>query len=115
MTNDQPHANGFNAKAKVAYYNENNEWNKRFVAVPYTPTHVNTVLVKIWAHPSCKSGSIIVKLFDKTHCVPLRPPNTHKAVASDFLVSLQILSGKKSIELDVIRENTTTIMYNPDC
>lgn len=64
-TNNQPNNKGFNAKAKAVYWDEKNEWDKRFTTVTYTPAHMNIVLVTMWACLSCKSGSIIVNFFDK--------------------------------------------------
>ena len=67
---------------------------------------MNTVLVKIWAYLPCDLGiTIIVKSFEKTHFVLIHPSNSHKTAASACLVALELRTGKKSMELGVIREN----------
>ena len=103
--NDQPNDNGFNAKAKAVYNNEKMVWDEVFVTTPFSPAHMNTVIVKMWARLTCESGSLIKRSFDKTHLVPLRPPTANEAASNAMISALQIGTGKKAMELAILSES----------
>ena len=103
--NDQPNDNGFNAKAKAVYNDEKMAWDEVFVTTPFSPAHMNTVIVKMWARLTCESGSLIKRSFEKTHLVPLRPPTAHEAASNAMISALQIGTGKKATELAILSES----------
>lgn len=50
--NDEPNNNGSNAKSKEVYSDKQLAWDEILVTTPFTPPHMNTILVKV-GHPHC--------------------------------------------------------------
>ena len=64
------------------------DWDEQFTTTPFTPPHMNTVIIKIWAILSCEVGRVIVQAFGKAHPIPLKPPATVEAALSTCLTVL---------------------------
>ena len=60
-TNDQPNDNGFNAMATAIYCDEKNDQDGKFATIPFSPPHINNIMVKMWARLSCKVGRVIFR------------------------------------------------------
>lgn len=46
--NNRPNNNGFNGKVTAVYSNKKLAWDEIYVTMPFTPAHMNTVIVKMW-------------------------------------------------------------------
>ena len=99
--NDQPNDNGPNAKLKACYNERKHEWTRKFLSTPYSPAHMNSVLVKTWDDFKVDSAGIIRRSFDKTKLCPLQTPSADtKYLGNACISSLQCGTGKKSKELE---------------
>ena len=105
--NDQPQDNGSNTKLKSCYNNRKSEWSRQFLSTPYSPAHMNTVLVKTWQDFILDSAGVIRRSFVKTKLCPLQSPSANqKFLGNTCISSLQCGTGKKSQELEIMKRDT---------
>ena len=62
------------------------------------------MIVCIWAHLSREAGVVIVRSFENTHLVPLRPPLPEEFTTIVCVSELPVGTGAKATELEIIRE-----------
>ena len=101
--NDQPNDNGSNAKLKSCYNDRKSKWTRKFLSHPFSPAHMNTVIVAAWSDFLLDSAGIIRRSFFKTKLCPLQPPSAdNKYLGNACVASLQCGTGKKSKELEIM-------------
>ena len=101
--NDQPNDNGSNAKLKSCYNERKSKWTRKFLSHPFSPAHMNTVIVAAWSDFLLDSAGIIRRSFFKTKLCPLQPPSAdNKYLGNACVASLQCGTGKKSKELEIM-------------
>jgi hypothetical protein len=103
---DQPNDNGPNCSIKGCYNDAKAEYDEKWVTVmQYAPAQMNMVLTQMWRRFLIKAAPVIISAFSKTKICPLLPPSDDQQYAAHACTaSLQCASGKKAVELELMRQ-----------
>ena len=71
--NDQPNYNGPNLNLKGLYGQAIMNWQRQYVTLKFTNSHMNALLVEMWRYFQISSAPIIIDDLKKTNIVPLTP------------------------------------------
>ena len=107
-TNNQKSINGVTKKVKSYYNNKKAFWDDEYSSTPFSPPMIKTVMVKMWARLVCGAGKTIKHSFAVTNLLPLKPPSMSKAAAHTYVSVMQIGTGEKVSELDIVCEKMIT-------
>ena len=73
--NNNPNDNGYNAELKPCHNDRKSKWTRKFLSHPFSPAHVETVIVAAWSDLLLYSAGIIRRSFMKTKLFPFQPPS----------------------------------------